>query len=328
MTRSHIQLPPVPASFFGIVLGIGGLGLSWRQAHEAWGVPAIVGEALMGVAAAVWATLVLLFAAKWIHARAAALDEARHPVQCCFVGLVGVATLLIAAAVLPYSRLAAQVLFAVGVVYTLGFALWRTGTLWQGGRDESTSTPVLYLPSVAGSFVTAALVSSLGRPDWGALAFGAGIFSWLAIESVLLHRLYMGPPLPPALRPTLGIQLAPPTVAATAYLSVSGGDSGLLTQALLGYGLLQAVLLLRLLPWVREQQASAAYWSFSFGATALATASIVMVRHGATAAVADLAPVLFFGANILVAVLAASTLWLMVQGRLLPPPLPSSAANG
>ena len=107
-----------------------------------------------------------------------------------------------------------------------------------------------------------------------------------------------------------------------AYLSVSGGDlggnSGLLTQAMLGYGLLQAILLLRLLPWVHVQQASAAYWAFSFGATSIATASILMVRHGATAAVVEIAPVLFIGSNILIALLAASTVWLMIKGRLLP----------
>ena len=328
MPGARVQLPIVPASFFGIVLGVAGLGAAWRQAHAAWGVPAIVGEALMGVATAVWAALVLLYAAKWVSARAAALSEARHPVQCCFVGLVGVATLLIAGAVLPYSRLAAQSLFVIGAVYTLVFAVWRTGVLWQGGRDECTSTPVLYLPTVAGGFVTATTASALGRPDWGALAFGAAVFSWLAIESVLLHRLYMAPALPPALRPTLGIQLAPPTVGAVAYLSVSGGDSGLLTQAMLGYGLFQAVLLLRLLPWVHEQHASAAYWAFSFGATSIATASILMVRHGATAAVVEIAPVLFIGSNILIALLAASTVWLMAKGRLLPrqpPPTDSEA---
>ena len=328
MLGGRVQLPIIPASFFGIVLGVAGLGAGWRQAHAAWGVPAIVGEALMGVATAVWAALMLLYVAKWVSARGAALSEARHPVQCCFVGLVGVATMLIAGAVLPYSRLAAQLLFFIGAVYTLVFAVWRTGVLWQGGRDEGSSTPVLYLPSVAGGFVTATIASALGRPDWGALAFGAAVFSWLAIESVLLHRLYTAPALPPALRPTLGIQLAPPAVGAVAYLSVSGGDTGLLTQAMLGYGLLQAVLLLRLLPWVHEQHASAAYWAFSFGATSMATAAILMVRHGATAAVVEIAPVLFVGANILVALLAASTLWLMVKGRLLPqqsPPTDSEA---
>ncbi|HMI10949.1 MAG TPA: hypothetical protein VK567_05035, partial [Bradyrhizobium sp.] len=55
--------------------------------------------------------------------------------------------------------------------------------------------------------------------------------------------------LPIALRPTLGIQLAPPTVGAVAYLGINGGVPDLVAHALVGYGLLQALLLLRLLPW-------------------------------------------------------------------------------
>jgi hypothetical protein len=67
------------------------------------------------------------------------------------------------------------------------------------------SSAVLYLPTVAGSFVTAITASSLGSADWGRLAFGAGLFSRLAVESVLLHRLSTVTTLQPALRPTLGI---------------------------------------------------------------------------------------------------------------------------
>ena len=54
--------------------------------------------------------------------------------------------------------------------------------------------------------------------------------------------------LPAPLRPTLGIQLAPPVVGGVAYLSVTTGTPDLLAYAMLGYGVLQALLLLRLLP--------------------------------------------------------------------------------
>jgi len=65
---------------------------------------------------------------------------------------------------------------------------------------------------------------------------------------VLLHRLYTVASMPAPLRPTLGIQLAPPTVGGVAYLSVTTGTPDMLAHAMLGYGLLQALLLLRLLP--------------------------------------------------------------------------------
>src|SRR2546428_4964372 len=146
----------------------------------------------MLVAGIVWALMLALYAAKWIYAREEALRELEHPVQCCFVGLVGVATMLISIAALPYSRLAAQIAFAVGASFTLAFAVWRTGLLWRCGRDPGTTTPVLYPPTVAGAFVTATAAAALGHRDWGQLAFGAGLFSWLAIESVLLRDEHRG----------------------------------------------------------------------------------------------------------------------------------------
>lgn len=262
-------LPIVPASFFGIVLGLAGLGSSWRAAHRLWSLPSEIGEALMLAAVLGWALLLILYGAKWVMAREHALREADDPIQCCFLGLIGVSTSLIALAALPYSHLVAGALFAVGALLTLGFAVWRTGGLWRGGRDHAATTPVLYLPTVAGAFVTAIAAGALGLHEWGQLAFGAGAFSWLAIESVLLHRLYTLGPLPEALRPTLGIQLAPPAVGTLAYLAVTDGPPGLPAHALLGYGLLQALVLLRLLPWVARQPFAPSYWAFSFGVTAL-----------------------------------------------------------
>jgi tellurite resistance protein len=317
MRVAGLPIPVVPASFFGIVLGLIGFGSSWRAAHELWGLPSLVGETLMLAGGFVWAVLIVLFAAKWIFTKDAALTEARHPVQCCFIGLAGVSTMLVAIAIQPYSHPAALTTFSVGLVFTLGFALWRTGELWHGERDPAATTPVLYLPSVAGSFVTAIGAGALGYPEWGRLAFGAGLFSWLAVESVLLHRLYTATSLPPALRPTLGIQLAPPTVGATAYLSVTSGSPDMVAYGLIGYGILQLLLLARLLPWILEQPISPAYWGFTFGLTALATAMVRMVLRGDSGPVEMMAPVIFGLVTMILTLLIVRTLWLLVSGRML-----------
>ncbi len=312
-----MRLPVVPAAFFGIVLGLAGLGGIWRIGARIWGLPPAVGEIVMLIAALVWLIVAVLYVAKWVQAADAARAEAEHPVQCCFIGLAGVATMLVGLGVLPCQRLAASILIGAGALFTLAFALWRTGVLWQGDRETTATTPVLYLPTVAGGFVTATAFAALGHKDWGQLAFGAALFSWLAIESVLLHRLYTAPMLPPPLRPALGIQLAPPVVGAVAYLSVGSGTPDIIVHAMLGYGLLQALLLLRLLPWIRQQPFTPSYWGFTFGATALASAPMLLVEHGDTGAIALLAPHLFVAANVVVLLVAGATVRLALKGRLL-----------
>lgn len=152
------------------------------------------------------------------------------------------------------------------------------------------------------------------------------MFSWLAIESVLIHRLYTAEALALAIRPTIGIQLAPPTVGALAYLNLTDGPPTLLVHAMLGYGLLQALVLLRLLPWIRAQPFSAGYWGFTFGVTALAAAPLRLIERGDTGPIAALAPYLFLGANVIVLVMIVATLRLLLQGKLLPAPVPAQTS--
>lgn len=263
ISSSAMRLPHVPASFFGIVLGLAGLANAWRSASTIWAIPGIVGIVLSVAAVTVWVIVAVLFALKWLLARAQALAEAEHPVECCFIGLAGVSTMLIALVLQPYAITAAWALFLAGAAFTVLFALWITGRLWHGSREVASTTAVLYLPAGAGSFVTAIVVSSFGHADWGQLAFGAGFFTWLAIESVFLHRMLLSPEMPAAVRPTLGIQLAPPAVGCAAYLSVTTGVPDIFAHALLGYAIFQGLLLVRMLPWIMAQP-------FAAGASPLA----------------------------------------------------------
>jgi tellurite resistance protein len=180
---------------------------------------------------------------------------------------------------------------------------------------------VLYLPTVAGCFVAGTVAAEFGHADWGQFAFGAGLFSWLAIESVLLNRLLTGPTLASALRPTLGIQLAPAPVGAVALLSVVPNDSSLFAHAMIGYGLLQGLVLLRLLPWIMQEPFAPSYWAFTFGATALATAPLRLLGHGEGGAIGVVAPIVFILANLVVILVAAGTVRRAAQGRLIAAPI-------
>jgi tellurite resistance protein len=315
----------VPASFFGIVLGISGLGGCWRAASRLWNAPGVIGETLLGIAAVIWAVLLALYIAKWIWRRSEALAEFNHPVQCCFIALVFISTMLMGLAVLPYSRTLAVTLAGIACSTGLAFAVYRTGGLWMGNRDPGTTTPVLYMPTVAGNFVAANLLATLDFLDLAQLLFGAGALAWLALESVLIHRLLTVAPLPPALRPTLGIQIAPAVVGCAAYLAITSGPPDLIAMGLLGYGIVVALVVLRMLPWIMEQPFAASYWAFTFGLTAMAFDAMRMVERGAGESMPTIAMALFAAANVVVGLIAIGSVWLLLRGRLLPSlvPLPS-----
>ena len=113
-------------------------------------VPRIIGEILIAVGALVWCVVAGFYVAKWFYAQREAAAELEHPVQCCFVGLAGVTALLIGIGATPHLKIAGMVFVLIGGAWVAAFSLWRTGRLWMGGRDHTATTPVLYLPSVAG----------------------------------------------------------------------------------------------------------------------------------------------------------------------------------
>jgi len=308
----------VPVAFFAIPVGLLALANAWRVAVRLWQLPQLAAELLTIGGIAVWLVMVIAYAHKWLLRGDEARAEMLHPVQSSFSALAPVASLLAAMALLPYSRPAALILFAVAMAAQLALGLYLHGRFWQGGRKPELVTPAAYLPAVAQNFVAGTAAAVFGLPQVGAWFFGAGLLSWLAIESLILHRAAVQDSLPPALRPSLGIQLAPPVVGDITYLSLSSGVPDLYVQILLGYGLYQALLLLRLLPWIRQQPFSASYWSFSFGVAALPNLAMRMVEHGSTGPVEWLAPWLFIGANLVIGILILKTLELLLRGKLLP----------
>jgi tellurite resistance protein len=312
---------PIPASFFGMVLGIVGLGSAWRAASALWGIPGAIGEMIMITGAAVWAILMIGYGLKWLLQRDEALAELRHPIQCCFISLVPATTTLMGLVLAPHHRLGALALWLVGTLSQVAFSAFRSGGLWRGGADLSSVTPILFLPSVAANLISSIVAGALGLPSWGLLFFGMGFFSWVVIESAIVLRLWTAAPLPPSLRPALGIHMAPPVVASVAYLANTNGLSDAFVQAMWGYGLFQLGMLARLLPWVGEQPFSASYWGYSFGITAISTGALQISARGGSDAIANLAPLVFVLSNAAMATLLVGTLIRLFQRRLVPPPL-------
>jgi tellurite resistance protein len=309
----------IPASFFGIVLGLVGLGSNWRGAVRLWGMPPVIGEIIMAAAFAVWALLLVCYVLKWVSQRQAAVAESQHPVQCCFIGLIPATTALMGVVLAPYNHDLATLALVVGGAGHVAFSVWRVGAMLQGDRDIATLTPVVYLPSVAGNFIVAITAGTLGYTSWGLLFFGAGLFMWLMLESIIVNRLLHVAPLQPPLRPTLGIQLAPPVVGVAAWLANTQGAPEMLVQATWGYGIFQLLLLIRLLPWIFKQPFAPSYWAFTFGLTALSGGGIQMTLRGVKGAIAELTPVFFAFTNLALGAIIVGTLVLLLKRKLLPP---------
>lgn len=308
---------PIPVSYFSIVLGLSGLGLAFRQGVRVFPgeIPAAAGEGLLLLAALVWLLFLAAYVVKWLWFRKEASAEFHHLILCCFISLVPVTTMLMGMAMLPYGRMAGTLLIGAGILGQLAFSAYRAAGVWRGIHEEAATTPVMYLPAVAGSFVSASALGALGFTDWGMLFFGMGLFSWLSLEPAILRRLRNLGPVPAPLRPILGIQLAPPFVGAAAYLANNGGEWDILAKLLVGYGLLQLLYLLRLLPWISENGFSVSFWAFSFGLASMAGVSLKLYESTGGIGIGAIALPLFLFAAAGIGLLILGTLRLLAKGK-------------
>jgi tellurite resistance protein len=300
-----------------MVLGLGGLANGWRTAARVWDAPDFPGEALSLAAGSVWFLWIVLYGWKWAISREEAVAELRHPIQAFFIALVPVATMIASTAVSPYIPAIAWAMFVLGLASQVGFSAWVVGELWQGGRHTDATTPTLYMPTVGGCFVSAIACGSFGYPEAGLLFFGAGFLSLVVLESIVLHRLMIHT-LPVPLRATMGLHLATPAVGSVAYLAVTDGPPDRFVQMLFGYALLQALVMVRLVPWLRQQPFSPAAWAYTFGVSALPLAALRFVERGQTGPISFLAIPLFIGANLIIGWIALRTVRLAFTGKLLP----------
>lgn len=307
----------VPAAFFGMVLGLCGLGNGWRVAARLGFAPAWIGEAVSLCGVCVWAVWFVLYASRWLTDREAVLGEARDGTSGFLGALAPIATMIASVGLAPLWPEAAWIMALAGLIGITLFAVWGVGGLWMGDRAVEATTPFLYTPTVGGGFVAAITCAAFGMKDLGMLYFGAGLLSWLTLESIIIHRLILRT-LPVALRASLGLHLAPPAVACVAALAVTDGPPDSLAQILFGYALLHALVMLRLVPWLRTQPFSPAAWAYTFGVSALPLAALRLTERGLAGPSAALAVPIFLAANLIIGWIALRTLVLLLRGRLLP----------
>lgn len=271
------------ASAFGSVLGINGLAQAWRLAGPLWGMPAAIGQALTGIAVVTWATLLVFYAVQAWRRADAARAEFVHPVAGAAPALVGISTLLVATTLHADAPVAGAWIGAAGLAWHLGFALWHAGGVWRGGREATHFVPTLYLPSVGGNLTSAGMLGAYGHGDWGYLFLGAGVFAWLALESLMLQQLWRAAPSDSA-RPATGIQFAPAVVTAVAWMLVDPGVPHGAVLMLWGWAVFQMLIGLRVLRWLIAEPWSTSYWSYTFGIASSAVVGCKLALAGVPAA--------------------------------------------
>jgi tellurite resistance protein len=267
-TLEHLPLP-----LLAMPMGLGGLGLAWRAAHQALGVPAMVGEVVLALTSALWVALVVLHGLRVVRHPEAVLAELRNPVRVAFAAAPTIGLMIVAGFVHPYAPALGAALWSVAVAVHLLVAMMMLRRILAGRAEPAMLAPPLMIPLV-GNVLAPVIGAPMGFVDVSWMMFGVGVLLWLAVLPLLLHRLIAGPALPPPLRPSLVILLAPPTVAALALAALLGRPGGV-ALIFVGLALLIAAVLVSLAGELSQVPFGLPWWSVTFPSAAFAAMLLV-----------------------------------------------------
>lgn len=313
-------LARLPPGLFAIVFGLLGLAGAWgRLAGFKLEHAHIVSLVLLQLATGLLLLLFVLQGAKEYRHRSEARKDRAHPVHGPMLSLVPLTLLLSVALWLPsYPELqyVAQSVTTCALILQAFVVFTVIPRVVMNEHPADMVTPALYLPPVGGGLIGALALNALGSHGWAVLLFGMGVGAWALLEARVLNRLFAGP-LPPPLRPTLGVELAPAPVttlvAATLWPALPAD------VLLIGLGIACAplVAVLARWRWWSSVPFSIGFWSFSFPLASFAAVVVEAVRRGGWPMEVAYGTVLVVTA--VIGYLAVRTLALLFRGRLLPP---------
>jgi tellurite resistance protein len=297
-------------------LGLFGLVGAWRRAAaHGWTLAQGVGDLMLWPVTAIWTLSLLLYAFKCKRHPQAVLRESRHPVQGSLQALAPL-SMLLATVQLHRPGQGVWLVLAVLALGLLGFIAWRVLSALATGRMPANAvTPALYLPLVGTGLVGGMAMASLDHAGLAAVLFGSGIAGWALLEARVLNRLFDGP-LPEALRPTIGVELAPPVVATLSAAIVWPALPGDGLAIGLGAAIIPFAAVAARYAWWSAAPFSLGFWSFSFPLSSLAAATIEVTHRSGWPQWIGIGVLL--AASAAIAWLALRTLILLLQGRLLP----------
>ncbi len=273
MTLNESWIDHTPPGLFASVMGITGLGLAWRKAHEVLGLPLIIGESLLVLGAGIFLIVASLYGLKAIRGSAHFRADMVHPVRANFVPAATIGLLLLAIAAIPYSRILGEALWIIGTAGHLFLAI-RIMRRWISEPYQINSVNAAWFIPVVGNILVPIAGVRLGYIETSWMLFAFGLVFWLLLFTIVLYRKLFHDPIPERLMPTVAILVAPPAIGFVSYLALNGGQIDVLARLLYYNGLVLAVIVISLFPKLARIPFALSWWAYTFPLDALAISSL------------------------------------------------------
>lgn len=308
-----------PVNFFAVVMGLSGMTLAAERLELSLGMAHEFSFALEIAALCVFLFIATLYIAKTTWHREAVIAEWHHPVRMAFFPAITISVVLLATALLPYSREVAAPMWLVGAIAHVGATI-AVVTAWIGHRSFETPhiNPAWFIPAVGNVIVPIAGVK-LGYVELSWFFLSTGLIFWAILLTLVFNRLIFHNPMPERLYPTLVILIAPPAVAFSAYLNLAGDTLDAFARILYYIGIFFTLLVATQLPRFMRLPFSLAWWAYSFPMAAITIATLRYAALTGSGFHHVLGYFLFGVLTIVIAILLAKTGASILRGEICQP---------
>jgi tellurite resistance protein len=318
------RLRYLPISVFSIVLGLSGYAIATQRVFTGQGWGDGLPTAILFAVTAVYVFLLTLYAVKTVRYRDAVATEFRHPVMISFFPALSISLLLLSIGYMDVSETASLYLWAVGAAANLVFTLVVLSIWIRHTHFEIVHfSPAWFIP-VVGNLIVPVVGVEHAATDVSWLFFAVGIVFAVVLLVVFFYRMVFHQPLHDRHLPTLFILIAPPAVAAVAYVKLTGSFDSF-ARILYFLAVFFAVFLIAQVRMFARIRFYLSWWAYTFPLAALTIATFLVGKETASAFYGDAATVLWVGLSVLVAGLLVRTLVAAGRGEIC---VPDAAAQG
>jgi tellurite resistance protein len=274
----------MPVSIFGAVMGVAGLALVSRNAHQVLGVPNWMAASFGVLAMLMLVGLLVAYALKWVRHRAEVIAEFANAGQLAFFGTVPIALALTAGCVTLIASDFTPALTRVALLlWWIACALWAVLApialaRWLRGGVELAQVNTGWMIMLIGPVPMAVGGLAAGELESARVMFGIGLVFSSLVMVLAFIRTIIGPPLPLGVRPMSFVLLVPMGLVYALAPSLWDVPNSYLLETLFYFEIMLAVaLFIASRDWM-QWPFTPAWWGLTFPLDALAAAALAYAK--------------------------------------------------
>lgn len=315
---TSLSLRHFPIAFFAVVMGMWGWVLASQAAVGAGVLPSAFSVNLRWLAVLITVLIFVTYGIKAVLYPSACKAEWRTPPKLAFFPAASISLLLVGTAFLDDAPAFAETIWLIGAI-AQGVLALAVVSSWINHRSLEVGqlSPAWFIPAV-GNVVAPLAGAQLGYIELSWLFLSGGLIFWLVLLTLVINRLMFHDPLPGKLLPTLVILIAPPAVAFSAYVGLTGQVDGF-ARILINAAFVFGLLVLIQLPKFRTLPFALSWWALSFPVAALVGATFTFGRLVDLPVYTNIAALILGALTLVMVALVLKTLWVLAKGHFFRP---------